>query len=87
MPRSADPCILDIGTGNGLLAIVLADAGYDASRILGIDYSADSIRLAKAVAQHRGVPDLVFKTDDFLAEDSPLVASMKPEDAGSWDLL
>ncbi|KAG8872491.1 hypothetical protein FRB97_007575 [Tulasnella sp. 331] len=85
VPGSTNPYILDIGAGNGILSIALADAGYNASRILGVDYSADSVRLAKAVAQHRGVPNLMFERGDFLKEDLPLLDGMN--DVGAWDLL
>jgi ubiquinone/menaquinone biosynthesis C-methylase UbiE len=48
--------ILDIGTGNGSLALVLAELGHD---VIGIDISERMLSVAKEKAKERGVnPDL-----------------------------
>jgi SAM-dependent methyltransferase len=43
---------LDIGTGNGHLLFALRDAGWE-GHMLGVDYSAASIRLARQIGQRR----------------------------------
>jgi len=55
--------ILDLGTGNGSLLFSLSESGFGTNpdpdpekgggRLLGVDYSAESIRLAEAVASCR----------------------------------
>jgi len=48
--------ILDVGTGNGSLALVLAELGHD---VIGIDISEGMLSIAKEKAKERGVnPDL-----------------------------
>ena len=48
--------ILDVGTGNGSLALVLAGMGHD---VVGIDISEGVLSVAKEKAKERGVnPDL-----------------------------
>ncbi|KAG8908338.1 hypothetical protein FRB99_007264 [Tulasnella sp. 403] len=90
VPADSKPYILDIGSGNGTLSLALvSDGGYDPSHILGIDYSADSVRLARAVAAHRSVEGVRFEASDFLAEDLPVIEGMEvnSEGIGMWDLL
>lgn len=43
---------LDIGTGNGHLLFALRDAGWE-GHMLGVDYSAASIRLARQIGRRR----------------------------------
>ncbi|QDS73688.1 hypothetical protein FKW77_003011 [Venturia effusa] len=43
---------LDLGTGNGHLLFALRDAGWE-GQMLGVDYSAASIRLARQIGQRR----------------------------------
>jgi len=43
---------LDVGTGNGHLLFALRDAGWE-GYMLGVDYSAASIRLARQIGQKR----------------------------------
>ncbi|KAI0926109.1 hypothetical protein AcV5_008658 [Taiwanofungus camphoratus] len=59
VPRGPDasPFILEIGAGNGNLLFALYDAGYRADRMCGIDYSADAVKLARAIAQSRHAQD------------------------------
>ncbi|PCH42404.1 S-adenosyl-L-methionine-dependent methyltransferase [Wolfiporia cocos MD-104 SS10] len=56
IPPSADsmPYILEVGAGNGNLLLALHEAGYAPDRMCGVDYSADAVRLAKAIADSRG---------------------------------
>ncbi|KIO34364.1 hypothetical protein M407DRAFT_240669 [Tulasnella calospora MUT 4182] len=86
VPSSSKPYTLDIGSGNGTLSLALAGAGYPVDRILGVDYSEDSVRLARSVARHRSVPGLRFEASDFLSEDPPQLEGMDSS-AGGWDLL
>ncbi|KAE9965184.1 hypothetical protein BLS_007795 [Venturia inaequalis] len=43
---------LDLGTGNGHLLFALRDAGWE-GHMVGVDYSAASIRLARQIGQQR----------------------------------
>ncbi|KAG9017985.1 hypothetical protein FRB90_012710 [Tulasnella sp. 427] len=86
VPPKTKPYVLDIGSGNGTLSLALVDAGYPADRILGIDYSFDSVRLSKSVANHRSVPGLHFETSDFLKDDPSPLGGMDNSE-GNWDLL
>lgn len=52
--------VLDVGTGTGRAALVLADAG---ARVTAIDASAQMLRVAEARATARGVP-VVFGIGD-----------------------
>ena len=83
---SPAPRILDIGTGNGQMLISLVEAGYDTSLMLGVDYSLDSIRLARLVAESHGAGGLAFEVADFLSGDAPRLPAMEAGEA-EWDLL
>ena len=58
--------VLDLGTGNGHLLFTLHEQGYSHWRLHGIDYSSDSIELAKAIARHRSIDDITFEVSDFI---------------------
>ncbi|VUT27866.1 MAG: hypothetical protein SYNGOMJ08_00418 [Candidatus Syntrophoarchaeum sp. GoM_oil] len=71
--------ILDIGTGNGSLALLLAEMGHD---VVGIDISKEMLSVARKKAEERGVnPDLgigdaeslEFKDESFDAVVSRIV--------------
>ncbi|PVF98045.1 S-adenosyl-L-methionine-dependent methyltransferase [Serendipita vermifera] len=94
------PAILDIGTGNGILPICLAEAGYDPRRLAGIDYSDASVDLARRVSQTRGFEEITFEAFDFIKEipermqskgilhqNVPLETKGEDISVGSWDLL
>lgn len=83
VPASKPPYILDIGTGNGVMLFSLVEAGYDPARMLGIDYSEDSVRLAKLVATAREREAVTFAQGDFLKDDPPKLPGM----VDGWDLL
>lgn len=78
--------MLEIGTGNGVLLCEFAKAGYDPSRLLGIDYSPGSITLSRRIAKNRGLDEITFYLCDFLSEDPPCISNMQ-ETVNSWDLL
>ncbi|EPQ54329.1 S-adenosyl-L-methionine-dependent methyltransferase [Gloeophyllum trabeum ATCC 11539] len=82
VPPSRNPSILEIGSGNGTLLFALAENGYDAARIAGIDYSPDAVKLSKAIASSKNKGDIALNLCDFLNEVPP---SIDATDA--WDLL
>ncbi|GBE88388.1 S-adenosyl-L-methionine-dependent methyltransferase [Sparassis latifolia] len=96
-PSQGDsPFILEIGSGNGNLLFALYDAGYAPDRMCGIDYSADAVRLARAIGKSRPSEDdrgelkpdaIAFSTCDFLAEDVPALQSLVPSRSYLWDLV
>ncbi|TDL25787.1 S-adenosyl-L-methionine-dependent methyltransferase [Rickenella mellea] len=84
VPISSQPYILEIGSGNGTLLFSLTDAGYDPSRLFGIDYSPDAVRLATSIAETRGTT-VEFTANDFLKEDTPMPPS--PNENEGWNLI
>jgi ribosomal protein L11 methyltransferase len=57
-PGRADaPCIFDLGTGSGVLAIAAARALR--RRVLAVDIDADAVRIARANARRNGVAALI----------------------------
>ncbi|KIM33375.1 hypothetical protein M408DRAFT_153537 [Serendipita vermifera MAFF 305830] len=88
IPPSSNPMVLDIGTGNGILPVCLAEAGYVPASICGIDYSRASVELAQRVALGRSVQGLTFREVDFIHGK---VGSMADPTTGNetdtWDLL
>lgn len=85
VPISANPSILEIGSGNGTLLFGLCEAGYRATSLSGIDYSVGAVKLAKSIASTRG-DDVAFHACDFLKEDPPRLPHMRQETLDSWDL-
>lgn len=89
VPPSTSPSVLEIGSGNGTLLFGLVEAGYDAKKLAGIDYSAGAVKLAKGIAETRNSSDITFTQCDFL-NDTP--ARLPSDDNGAqeleaWDLL
>ncbi|KAF7663654.1 hypothetical protein LDENG_00204760 [Lucifuga dentata] len=62
IPENA--AILDIGTGNGVFLVELAKKGY--RNLMGIDYSAASVELARNILQAEDLTDVTVKEVDFL---------------------
>ncbi|KAJ7475956.1 S-adenosyl-L-methionine-dependent methyltransferase [Mycena latifolia] len=89
VPPSQNASTLEVGSGNGTLLFALADAGYDASCLCGIDYSADAVHLAQAIAATMEDGDsITFAECDFLTTDPPRLPNMPPEQRSDvWDLL
>ncbi|KAJ7761898.1 S-adenosyl-L-methionine-dependent methyltransferase [Mycena maculata] len=86
VPPSQNPCTLEVGSGNGTLLFALVDAGYDGSRLCGIDYSADAVKLARAIAATTDAGDSVtFAECDFLTGDPPRISPDTQLDV--WDLI
>ncbi|KAK0646216.1 S-adenosyl-L-methionine-dependent methyltransferase [Cercophora newfieldiana] len=75
--------VLDLGCGNGSLLFALRDAGWS-GRLLGVDYSAESVRLARAVgaARETDTEGVDFAEWDVLAGDFAVVGEI-----GAWDLI
>lgn len=88
IPPEENPLILEVGSGNGILLFALLKAGYDPARLCGIDYSADAVKLAQAVASTHGAAGILFAECDFLHEDPPILPSMGSKTTtGNWHLL
>ncbi|XP_053548586.1 EEF1A lysine methyltransferase 2 [Bombina bombina] len=78
--------ILDIGTGNGMLLVELAKAGYN--NLTGIDYCPDAIALAKSICEKEGVSqDIIFQVTDFLATFHPAEQFDICLDKGTYDAV
>lgn len=83
--QSDSPTILEIGSGNGTLLFSLVDAGYEATRLAGVDYSPDAVKLARMVAGSReGCEPISFSACDFLTEVPSKLFGQGEE---GWDLL
>lgn len=52
--RDAQPRILDLGTGNGSMLALLRKRGGFAGDMVGVDYSAQSVELARELQRTRG---------------------------------
>ncbi len=88
MPPSEPSTILEVGSGNGTLLFALVDAGYNAERLSGIDYSADAVKLATSIASTRRADGIHFSTCDFLNEEPALLPHMDQSSLlACWDLL
>lgn len=95
-PSTARPNVLDVGTGNGHLLFAMVEAGYDASRLTGIDYSQGSVDLSIAIAKQRdeegdeegAYENVTFAVCDFLdpASDIPPPRDERTS-GGVWDLV
>lgn len=91
------PSILEVGAGNGNLLFALHEAGYAPGRICGLDYSADAVQLARAIAlskaqeggegdEGRDGPDTItFIECDFLTEVVPPLHN--EGSPATWDLV
>ncbi|KAK9474295.1 S-adenosyl-L-methionine-dependent methyltransferase [Dipodascopsis tothii] len=65
--------VLDLGTGNGHLIFELRQTAGLGGRLVGVDYSEQSVAFAQQVLQKRaresdGLDDIAFVHEDFLAE-------------------
>ncbi|KAJ7227304.1 S-adenosyl-L-methionine-dependent methyltransferase [Mycena pura] len=88
-PPSQNPSTLEVGSGNGTLLFALVDAGYDPSRLCGIDYSDAAVDLARAIAATTDTGESsTFAQCDFLTTDPPRLSNMPQEQRPDvWDLI
>ncbi|KAJ6508009.1 S-adenosyl-L-methionine-dependent methyltransferase [Mycena vitilis] len=89
VPPSQNAAILEVGSGNGTLLFALVEESYDSSLLCGIDYSADAVNLACAIAETTDAGDAItFAECDFLNSDPPLLPHMQSDQQPDvWDLL
>jgi SAM-dependent methyltransferase len=93
VPPMGRPSVLDVGTGNGHVLFAMVEAGYDASRLTGIDYSQGSVDLSIAIAKQRDEDDaehahVIFAVCDFLDPESPVPPPRGESTSnGVWDLV
>ena len=88
------PTILEVGSGNGTLLFALHEHGFDARLMCGVDYSADAVRLARAIGTSKGkeshAKHITFDTCDALSEYPPPLEGAPPLADGEhalWDLV
>jgi EEF1A lysine methyltransferase 2 len=87
------PSILDLGTGNGSTLFQLRLSGHFTGPMVGVDYSPQSIQLARTLA-HRYAStdpenrcaDIQFQVLDLIHSD-PATQPWWPSDAGGFDLV
>ncbi|KAJ5693102.1 hypothetical protein N7462_002525 [Penicillium macrosclerotiorum] len=60
--RGRAPAVLDLGTGNGSMLALLRKKGRFAGPLVGVDYSAQSVELARELQASRG--HAAYRTDD-----------------------
>lgn len=88
------PSILDLGTGNGSTLFQLRLSGHFSGPMLGVDYSPQSIQLARALARRYASThpsgnrsaDIQFEVLDLIHGD-PTTQPWWPSDAGGFDLV
>jgi EEF1A lysine methyltransferase 2 len=92
--RRSPPSILDLGTGNGSTLFQLCLSGNFTGPMLGVDYSPQSIQLARSLANRyastdptkNSCADIQFEVLDLIHSD-PVTQPWWPSDAGGFDLV
>ncbi|XP_050079111.1 EEF1A lysine methyltransferase 2 [Anopheles maculipalpis] len=82
-----DDSIIDLGCGNGMMLIELAQNGFE--NLTGIDYSPKAIELAKAICKEHKYPNINYKVVDLMSE-SEVTALGKfkvVHDKGTYDAI
>lgn len=80
-----DTTILDLGTGNGEMLFALRENGNFFGKMLGIDYSVQSVELAGRVAEKRGLQHQVeFRVWDILDSHGE---SQEEHELGEWGVV
>ena len=69
------PCVLDVGTGSGAIALAIADE-HPGAHVTALDASADALALARENAERTGLAVELLRHD--------LFAGLPP---GPWDLV
>jgi hypothetical protein len=87
------PTILDLGTGNGSTLFQLRLSGNFTGPMVGVDYSPQSIQLARTLAQRYAstepsnpCADVQFEVLDLIHSD-PVTQPWWPSDPGGFDLV
>ncbi|XP_043912802.1 EEF1A lysine methyltransferase 2 isoform X2 [Protopterus annectens] len=80
-----DSAVLDIGTGNGILLVDLAKAGF--SNLTGIDYSPAAVELAKCILEEELLQNVRIQVEDFLNPSMCLSGFDVCIDKGTFDAI
>ena len=64
-----ESCVVDIGTGTGVLAMLAAKAG--AQRVIAIDINGESIEYARNAALHNGLDGIIEFRQSHYADFKP----------------
>lgn len=84
---SSEDSVIDLGCGNGMLLVELAEEGF--TNLTGVDYSEAAIKLAQAVSSAQQL-DIKFETFDILADSSCPLNGRKFKvvlDKGTYDAI
>lgn len=77
--------ILDLGTGNGEMLFALCEDGGSLGKMMGVDYSAQSVELARRVAEKKGLQHQVeFRVWDILNGREEKEGE---QELGEWDVV
>ena len=83
-----DTTFLDLGTGNGEMLFLLKEEGDFTGNMLGVDYSPNSVELARGVANARHLTDgIKFKIWDILSDTTELGQFDVVLDKGTFDAV
>lgn len=81
-----DEKIIDLGCGNGMLLIDLAENGFE--NLVGVDYSQKAIDLADAVLKENKIDNVKLQVCDILDETNSLPNDFKlAHDKGTYDAI
>lgn len=76
--------IMDLGCGNGMLLVELAEMGF--ANLIGVDYSPDAIVLSKSVAKEHGLK-IKFEVKDILNNELGCGLYDLVLDKGTYDAI
>lgn len=76
--------VLDLGCGNGMFLVGLANEGYE--QLTGVDYSANAVELAKNIAQDNQL-NITYKVADLTQPQDELGAFDVVHDKGTYDAV
>ncbi|KAH8325033.1 hypothetical protein KR074_002446 [Drosophila pseudoananassae] len=76
--------VLDLGCGNGMFLVGLANEGYE--QLTGVDYSANAVELAKNIAQDNELK-ITYKVADLTQPQNELGAFDVVHDKGTYDAV
>jgi release factor glutamine methyltransferase len=80
-PKGSRSLFIDVGTGSGVLAVVLAKE-FPSARVVATDVSAGALRVARRNAERHGVADRITFVEtsflDGLEESADLIVSNPP---------